>query len=170
MRRMSEYQASVVVVVLLWMASCTAPPAGSPRSVSAADLVSRAAILDELDRYYSDFSARRWSAYASHFWPGATITTAFQPQGESAERVVVMPIAEFVAKAPQGPGSQPIFEERMTQADVRVEGDLAQAWTRYTVKFGRPEKLSEWTGADAFTLMRFDGKWRIVSLVFAGDE
>ena len=35
----------------------------------------RGEVLAELRRYYADFSARDWEAFASHFWKGATITT-----------------------------------------------------------------------------------------------
>ncbi|HZL99854.1 MAG TPA: nuclear transport factor 2 family protein, partial [Planctomycetota bacterium] len=123
-----------------------------------------------LERYYADFSARDWPAFAGHFWPGATITTRWQPPGEGAPRVVVTSVPDFVAQAPQGPGSRSIFEERLTGAETRVEGGLAQVWARYAARFGDPGDVDEWTGIDAFTLMRHDGEWKIVALAFAHEE
>src|SRR5688572_8088876 len=75
---------------------------------------SRMEIMEELEAYCADFSARRWCAFATHFWPGATITTVWQPPGEPRARVVSSTIAQFIEKAPQGPDSKAIFEERMT--------------------------------------------------------
>ena len=71
------------------------------------------AVRDRLEAYYADFSARDWDAFASHFWPGATITTIWQPPGESQMRVVSSSVPAFVEQAPDGPGSKEIFSERM---------------------------------------------------------
>ena len=130
----------------------------------------RAEVLAGLRQYYADFSARDWEAFASHFWKGATITTVWQPAGEPAERVVVTSIPDFVAQAPQGPGSKPIFEEKMTGADVRVFQNLAQVWARYDARFGDPGSVMEWSGIDAFTLMKHDGSWKIVALAFSAEH
>jgi len=124
----------------------------------------------ELLSYYADFSARDWEKFAGHFWPDATLTTVWQPPGEPTPRVVVTPIPEFIAKAPEGPGSKPIFEEKMTSAEMRIHGNLAQVWARYEAKFGEPGQVAEWSGIDAFTLMKHDGRWRIVSLAYTGEE
>jgi hypothetical protein len=94
----------------------------------------------------------------------------WQPPGEAAPRVVATTVPEFVAQAPQGPGSQPIFEERMGRADVRAHRSLAQAWAEYHARFGRPDSVATWSGIDAFTLMRHEGRWKIVSLAFASGQ
>ncbi len=130
----------------------------------------RTEVLAELRQYYADFSARDWEVFASHFWKGATITTVWQPAGEPAERVVVTSVPDFVAQAPAGPGSKPIFEEKMTGADVRVFQNLAQVWARYDARFGDPESVMEWSGIDAFTLMKHEGRWKIVALVFSAER
>lgn len=141
------------------------------RSTTEANLeaAAREAILEELRGYYRDLSALDSAAFADRFWPGADITTAWQPPGEAAVRVVVTPVPAFIAQWPQGPGSQPIFEEWMLGADVRLQGDLAQVWARYGARFGDSTAVREWQGIDAFTLMRTGGRWRIVELAFAGD-
>lgn len=156
-------------VLVLLFAGCGAPADEDPDTEGAADPSGRAEVLAELEAYYTDFSARDWEVFSDHFWPGATITTVWQPPEEASERVVVQTIPEFVARAPEGPGSREIFEETMQGAEVRVTGDLAQAWARYSARFGDPGEVMEWEGTDAFTLMKHDGRWRIVSLAFAGD-
>ena len=130
----------------------------------------RGEVLAELRRYYADFSARDWEAFASHFWKGATITTVWQPPGEAAERVVVTSVPDFVAQAPAGPGSKPIFEETMRDAQVRVFQNLAHVWARYDARFGDPGNVMEWSGIDAFTLMKHDGSWKIVALAFSAEH
>jgi hypothetical protein len=143
-----------------------APPRSEPSP--APDAV-HDAVLREVRRYYADFSARDWDAFAAHFWPGATLTTVWQPPDEDSLRVFVTSVPAFVAQAPEGPGSQPVFEERMTDAEVRADAGLAQVWARYEARFGRPDSLATWTGIDAFTLMRHDGRWKIVSLAYAAE-
>lgn len=142
-------------------------PAGARATASPpADSAVRA----ELERYYADFSARDWVAFADHFWPGATITTVWQPPGEAGPRVDAQTVPAFVANAPEGPGSQPIFEERMTGLELRVHGNLAQAWVRYAARFGDSTRLVEWSGIDAVTLLEHGGRWRIASLAFTDAE
>lgn len=157
---------SVVGTVVVLVAAC-GPDGGGERSRSAE--AARTEIRAELEAYYVDFSARDWPAFSDHFWPGGTITTVWRPPEEEGERVVVTSIPDFVDQAPQGPGSREIFEEELLSAEIRVTGNLAQAWARYSARFGDPGDVAEWEGTDAFTLMRHDGRWRIVSLAFAGD-
>ena len=78
----------------------------------------------------------------------------------------IVPVDTFIARAPQGPDSKPIFEERLTGVVVRSHGNLAQAWATYTARFGEPGNVATWEGIDAFTLLRHDGTWRIVSLSY----
>lgn len=154
-----------LVLGILFVAGC------AHRSVSAdATEATQREILEAVEAYYADFSARDWEAFASHFWPGATLTTIWQPSGEDARRVVVTGLDEFVAQAPQGPGSREIFEERMLGAEVLAHGNLAHVWARYEARFGDPGEIAEWRGIDAFTLMRHDGEWRIVSLSYTDEE
>lgn len=155
-----------ILAVLVLACGRPAPPEGG--SDTDQDLP-RSEVVSELEAYYADFSARDWEAFSDHFWPGGTITTVWQPPEEEGERVVVQSIPDFVARAPEGPGSREIFEEEMLSAEVRVTGNLAQAWARYSARFGDPGDVMEWEGTDAFTLMKHDGRWRIVSLAFAGD-
>lgn len=130
----------------------------------------RVEVLHELRGYYADFSRRDWPAFRNRFWPGATLTTVWAPAGEKEPRVVVTAIEEFIEQAPYGPGSKPIFEERMLDAEIRASGNLAQAWARYAARFGDPGDVAEWRGVDAFTLMKHDGRWRIVSLSYVNED
>ena len=96
----------------------------------------RAAVLAELEAYYADLSARDWDAFSAHFWPGATIATVWRPPGADAPAVMVATVPEFVAKAAEGPGGKPIFEEWMTSSRIEITGGLAQVWAGYAARFG----------------------------------
>jgi hypothetical protein len=127
-------------------------------------------VLTELRSYYRDFSARDWQAFADHFSSGATITTAWRAPGADSATVSTWTVPQFVAAAPEGPGSRRVFEETMVAARIRRSGGLAQAWVRYHARFGDPGDVREWDGVDAVTLMAHEGRWRIVSLAFASVE
>jgi ketosteroid isomerase-like protein len=154
--------------------ACGSPePAGTeqtaPPSFQATPDTLRDQVLAVIEQYYADFSARDWPRYAEYFWPDARLTTIWQPPGEPAERVVATSITEFIAQAPQGPGSREIFEEKMTSAEALGSGDLAVVWAHYSARFGDPGDVREWTGIDAFTLLRHDGRWRIAALAYSND-
>src|SRR5262245_39994021 len=108
------------------------PPAG-PEIIEARK--ERGEVMQELDRYYKDFSARNWEAFATHFWPGATITTIWAPPGETQRQVVATAIADFIVSAGEGPDSKPVFE-KIGQAEVRAEKGLALAWVTYQASVG----------------------------------
>lgn len=129
-----------------------------------------AAVRAALASYYDAMSEREWDAYAAHFHDGAVLATRWVPPGGDAHEMMMSSVPDFIARAAEGPGSQPIFEERMTGAEIRIQHDLAQAWATYEAKFGTEENLMEWTGTDAFTLIRFRGEWKIVSLAFAAER
>ena len=138
---------------------------GTTLDPAAADV--RKQLTAEVEAYYADFSARDWVAMADHFHPGATISTIHLPKGATERELMLVTADEFIEKAPEGPGSQPIFEERMHSAQMHVRGNLAVVWARYTARFGNHESVLEWSGIDAFTLLRHDGRWRITALTFA---
>jgi hypothetical protein len=148
------------------IASCVQPEIEETTGTISPDS-NLATVLEEVEAYYADFSTRDWEAFADHFWEGATLSTIWPAPGEDTLSVWTFTVPEFVASAPEGPGSKPIFEERMTEAEVQESGDLAQVWAHYEARFGDEQEVMEWAGIDAFTLMRFDGRWRITSLAYA---
>ena len=156
---------SMAFAAMALLASCTIKRAEPLRTGAAtADLETE--IRGELDRYYADFSARKWDRFADHFWPGATLTTVWRPPGASAPLVDSQSVPSFVAKAPSGPDSKPIFEERLVSVDLRITRNLAQAWARYEARFGDSTDVATWRGIDGITLMKHAGRWRITSLAY----
>jgi SnoaL-like protein len=161
MSRLHAHIGTVLICLLTGRASKTdsAPPAGINQP-------EKKEIKDLLTRYYTDMSSRDWKKYRSYFWDSATITTAWQRPGDSAEKVNVITIDEFIRQTPNGPDSKPVFEERMTGADITVNNNLANVWADYQAKFGTKDSLVVWKGKDLFSIMRHRGEWKIISLSF----
>ena len=65
---------------------------------------------------------------------------------------------ESVGRAPAGT----VLDERLANAVVHVDGDLANVWVDYWFYVG--DRFSH-CGVDAFFLARRDGAWRIFSVV-----
>ena len=155
----------LAVLLLAPLSACSAP---EPEP-AAHDPVSRE-VADEVRAYYIHLSARDWEAFATHFHEGAVLSTRWTPPDATEPAVMMSSVADFVAAAPQGPDSQPFFDERPLTVDVLRQGDMAVAWVTYAARFGKPGALREWTGVDAITLIRHDGAWRITSLAWSGEE
>jgi hypothetical protein len=153
-----------LALALIILSACTVRRA-TPGAPDPDEEAVRAAV----QQYYRDMSARDWPAYATHFWPRATLTTVWQAPGETAPRVVVTTIDSFLATTGQGPDSKPVFEERLLGQEMRVIGNLAQVWARYEARFGDSAAVQTWRGVDAFTWMKHEGTWRIVALAYTDE-
>ncbi len=162
----------ILLIMAALLGGCVVDESPGPRRGPAAPRAAvdqhklRGEVLQELDRYYKNFSARNWDAVAAHFWPGATITTI---SSEETRGVVAASVDEFIASARAEPGGRQLIEEKMTNAEVRVEGALALVWATYRARFGDRGNYDQSTGTDAFTLIKLDGRWKITSLAFAPD-
>jgi hypothetical protein len=151
-------------ILCCWLATC--PPAAAQQTKPSAEAEIRALLQD----YYHSMSARDWTRYRTFFSEEATLTTVWQDEQDTLPRIHSTTIDEFIARTPEGPDSQPIFEEKMLEAEVSVKGGLAQAWVRYAATFGSADHLMKWTGYDLFSFIRHQGRWKIVSLVYASES
>jgi hypothetical protein len=61
-----------------------------------------------------------------------------------------------------GSPHEEVWDERVTNLTVNIDGDLAQAWMEYS--FYLDDKFSH-CGVNAMHLIRKDGKWKIFQLV-----
>jgi hypothetical protein len=153
--------------------ACLMAVSPGPVSATQANDQDKREVLNEIARYYRDMSCKEGHllpAFQAHFWSGATITTIWQPKGHDKPEVIVTPIQDFVLQSPEGPCSQPIFEEKMKNAEIKIHHGLAQVWARYNARFGKQADLDNWSGIDAFTLLKHDSQWKIVALVFRSDS
>lgn len=141
--------------VALLFASCVAPP---PRPVGPGPEV-----IAALEGMYADLSARRWDALEAHFLPEASLVFS-TPAGP--RRMTPAAFIEMVRKNVEG---KEIFEERMTAGSVRAHENLATVWSSFEGREGTGPLVRTWSGVDAFTLVKVDGKWRIALIAVSQD-
>lgn len=156
-------RSAAILTTVATLASCTLERVPADDDAEAREL--EAAVAQS----FRHMSARDWPAYAEHFWPGATLTTVWQPPGEPAPRVVITSLDEFLAHTAEGPDTKPIFEERLLRQERRLVGDLAQVWAHYEARFGNSGEVATWRGMEAFTWMKHGDTWRIVALAYTDE-
>jgi hypothetical protein len=141
--------------LLLLLASCVAAPRGpDPKT---------AEVIASVDRMYDDLSSRRWDALEAHFLPEATLVFS----GENGpKRVTVPQFIEMVRKNVEG---KEVFEERMLNSWVRTHEDLAFVWSSFAGRVGTAENFKTWSGVDAFTLVKVDGRWKVSQIAVSKD-
>jgi hypothetical protein len=99
----------------------------------------------------------------------AMIRSAFAPEGilqtvvknkEGKVFIQSEPLDSFIAFV--GKPHKEVYDERITFDLIKVDGDLAIAWTPY--KFYVDEKFSH-CGVDSYQLVKLNGEWRIQYLI-----
>lgn len=143
-----------LVPILLLLGSCAAP-----ERVDDADRE----ILAAVDAMYADLSARRWDALEAHFLPEASLVFA-TPSGP--KRMTPAKFVEVVRKNVEG---KEIFGERMKTGTARVHGNVATVWSRFEGREGNSAEVRTWSGVDAFTLLKVEGRWRISQVAVSQD-
>jgi hypothetical protein len=141
---------------LLLLASCMAPsrrpdPGPGPEVIAAVELM------------YDDLSSRRWDQLEAHFLPEAALVFS-SPTGP--KRVSPLQFIETVKKNVEG---KEVFEERMTAGAVRAHGNLATVWSSFEGREGTGTDIRTWSGVDAFTLVKVDGRWKIALVAVSQD-
>lgn len=120
--------------------------------------------------YYSVMSQRNWNTYKTFFADKAILTTIWQEPNDLEPKVLTNSITEFLAQTENGPDSQPIFGERPIKINITRENNLANAWVYYEAEFGTEDNLIQWKGYDLFSLLKFKGKWHIISITYISDD
>ena len=92
-RRRWRFALAVLPLVAMGCVTAEQSEAGNPTDLRA--------VRDLLEAYYDDFSVRDWDAFAGHFWPGADITTVWQPPGEARSGSSSFPSSESLLPSPK---------------------------------------------------------------------
>lgn len=92
------------------------------------------------------------------FTPTARLQTVVNKQGDVS--VKDDPIAEFISSV--GKAQAGALDERLSGMNIKIDGDLATAWTPYTFFYNGQQRHC---GANAFTLVRIGGNWRIHAII-----
>jgi hypothetical protein len=130
----------------------------APAAVSAqANDTDRRAVLATVGRLFDGMRKGDSAMVRSVFHPNALLATAVMRDGRSAARIDTLDT--FVSAV--GTPHADVWDERLRNTEVRIDGGLASVWTEYDFYAG--SKFSH-CGVDAFQLVRTGEEWRIIAL------
>jgi hypothetical protein len=128
----------------------------SPRAnAQSAPASESEAVMAPIHALFDGMRAADSSAVRAAFHPTATLRTV----GENRDGVMGVyetPLDGFVAAMA---ADHPVYDERLGDAEVRIDGDLATVWVPYAFYLG--DEFSH-CGTNAFQLARTDGAWSIL--------
>lgn len=125
-------------------------------SATAAD---RAAIMLPIDATFAAIAAHDGQALLAQTWGqgGATIAAEREDGTRSLRQLSWAQFADAMK-----PGAE-MHEEKLGDTILRVDGDIAMAWGRYTFRI---DGKVHHCGMDHFQLARVDGLWKITNLAW----
>lgn len=115
-------------------------------------------VLAVVTRLFDGMRKHDSSMVRSVFAPGAKLVSAFT--NREGKPVVQEEAADNFVKM-VGAASGDVWDEKIFNPEVRVDGNLATVWTRYEFWLGT--KFSH-CGFDAFQLAKSEAGWRVVAL------
>lgn len=139
---------------LLWTILLLAPPA------AAAPSADETAVMGTVDAMFAGLAARDGQAILAQVRPEGGATVAIErPDGTRAVRRLSW--TEFAGGLKPGPEK---YRERLTDPQVRVDGDIAMVWGRYVFTIdGKPHHC----GVDHFDLVREAGTWKVLNVTWS---
>ena len=142
---------------LLVAVAAAAAPLASGSALHAQGADERATVLRVVHRLFDGMRAGDSAVVRSVFHPNAQLATAVVRQGNA---IVEIDTLESFIRAVGTPHND-VWDERLSNEAVQVDGTLASVWTDYSFYLGT--KFSH-CGVDAFQLAKSGGEWRIVAL------
>ncbi|EAR15802.1 MULTISPECIES: hypothetical protein [Robiginitalea] len=121
---------------------------------------SKAAVRSSIDRFFQGLHQRDTTGMKTVL--GAEVllqTVGSDPEGKAVLRS--QPMADFLASIAGIPDTV-VIEERLLDYKIRVDGNMAHAWTPYEFYVGG--KFSH-CGVNSFQLFRDGSDWKIIYIV-----
>jgi hypothetical protein len=131
-----------------------APASAAPRTSD------EAAAMATVDRMFAGLAARDGQAILAVVRrEGGAVVAVERADGSRAVRHLSW--TEFAAGLKPGPEK---YRESLTDPVVRVDGDIAMVWGRYTFFLdGKPQHC----GVDHFDLVREAGAWKVLNVTWS---
>ncbi len=142
----------IVAAAIALLAATTAPP--TPGQTSA-----ETEVLATVRQLFDGMRAGDSAMVRSTFDAMAELVSVSQPDSGGAFRVSVAPVDRFLAAI--GTPHPDVWDERIWDTEVRVDGGLASVWTKYA--FYRGAEFNH-CGVDLFELARRPDGWKIIHL------
>jgi hypothetical protein len=140
---------------LLWLSSLSILILSPATARAQTD--DRAAVLSTVHRLFDAMRAGDSAAVRTMFHPAALLATAVVRQGAPVLQVDTLEAFIRAVGTPHGE----VWDERIRDEEVRIDGPLASVWTEYSFYAG--DRFSH-CGVDAFQLARGAEGWRIIVL------
>jgi hypothetical protein len=133
--------------------------AALPLARLGAQTADRAAVLATVQKVFDAMRTRDTALLAQAFDSTARLVGVRTPRGGSPMLSLTTPsqFGAAIARAPAGD----VWNERIFDPEVRIDGPVAQVWAYYT--FHRNQAFSH-CGVDAFQLMKVGDAWKITQL------
>ncbi len=119
----------------------------------------RERVIDTVQSVFDYLAARDGEKMKTLFWPGAMLASDRPDDENDGRRQNFVLAEEWADSLTDGSG---LINEVMSNPMIQVDDNIAAVWTRYTLDIGEYEA----DGVDAFHLVKKDGEWRIMSLVY----
>lgn len=127
-------------------------------SSSFAQTNDETAVKSTIIRMFEGMSKADSTVLKPLFSPGARLQTVQNKQGTvSVKEDLIAGFITSVGKAKAG-----ALDERLSGMDVKIDGDLATVWTPYSFYYNGQQSHC---GANAFTLVRITGDWKIQNII-----
>lgn len=127
----------------------------APALAQTADETAAKAVITQM---FDGMKRADSTALKSLFLPGARLQSVVNKQGEVS--VSDQGIDRFITSV--GKAKAGALDERLSGMEVKVDGDLATVWTPYSFYYNGQQSHC---GANAFTLVRMSGAWKIQHII-----
>ncbi|RMD88154.1 MAG: DUF4440 domain-containing protein [Alphaproteobacteria bacterium] len=144
--------AVLLLLVLLRPVSVTARDGGAEAS---------AAVRATIEAFFDAMSAHDADAMAALLVEGGVAATVREHgDGDAETQARIIPLAELPRIFA---GNTDAIRERIWDAEIRIDDSIATVWAPYDFHLNGD---FDHCGFDAFQLLKLDGRWRIVSIVW----
>lgn len=117
-----------------------------------------AAVKTPITQLFDSMKRADSTALKAVFLPGARLQTVINKQGSVSVRDEA--ITQFIRSVGQAKAGA--LDERLASMDIKIDEDLATVWTPYAFYYNGQQSHC---GANAFTLVRVDGAWKIQNII-----
>ncbi|MCG3137181.1 MAG: hypothetical protein HJJLKODD_01024 [Phycisphaerae bacterium] len=158
----------LLVIVLLFTGAANHEPSADfwQQATQAAD---QDAVMRTVEQLYSTLSNRQWEALKALFAEGATIATVRSASNDQPEQAEARPAREWIDQYRPVFEGKTTFTEKSLHHEVQTFGTVAQVWSHFEATYTDTEHPEPqfFTGIDAFTLLKVNGQWRILTIAYA---
>ena len=140
---------SVIIAALVVLGAAPAP--------AHAQDADRSAVLATVQKVFDAMRTRDTALLRQAFDTSARLAGVSQRGAPAVRLTAPSAFGNAIASAPAGD----VWNERIYDPEVRIDGDVAQVWAYYT--FHRNKTFSH-CGVDAFMLLKVGSEWKITQL------